>query len=86
MGTLHQIQKLKYKGFVIGHNYLYNIVEQEDPISKQKFIYANMSEKHEKQAHQIYNMKEVDPDTIDINNPKSIYDISGIFATKQIIY
>lgn len=45
-----------------------------------------MSEKHEKQAHQIYNMKEVDPDTIDINNPKSIYDISGIFATKQIIY
>lgn len=45
-----------------------------------------MSEKHEKQAHQIYTMKEVDPDTIDVNNPKSIYDISGIFATKQIIY
>ena len=31
-------------------------------------------------------MKEIDPDTIDINNPKFIYDISGILATKQIIY
>ena len=41
-----------------------------------------MNEKREKQAYQIFMMKEIDPDTIDINNPKSIQDISGIFATK----